>query len=205
MQKELANILRDKVRTLPFADLAMGIGQTVEVKELDSNNEVPIRRRFPVGYDEAIKDEAGRVKEINLFPDQSRKSIIFFEDYGVTSIPGIRGAHGFSSSLRLLSWMNRAKLVASGYAEISARCQSAIVGLLCHQQPQNVSPFIRLKVELTRIPPQDAALFGRYTFDETVRQYLRPPFEFFGIDLTSTFYVSDRCLDEIPWTAGICH
>ena len=69
--------------------------------------------------------------------------------------------------------------------------------LRAEQNPENVSFFTGLFVEVSRIPKQDAALFSKYTYDETLTQYLRPPFEFFGIELKCSYSINQKCIGEI--------
>ena len=204
MQKELCNILKGKLITLPFADLVAGMAQTLTTTDQDETNSTTITKRIPVSYDvwNAGADCFGR--EISLIPDSSRKSIIYFEDYGVTPATSTHGLQSFNASLRLVCWLNRSKLVGDNYTEIAGRCQSAIIGRLCHKNPENNGMFNRLKIDLSRIPPQDAAIFGRYTYNETDRQYLRPPFEFFAIDLLCNFQSNPKCLDSIAWNVESC-
>lgn len=204
MNKELATVLRNKLASLPFVDVLAGLAQTVTTQ--DSNLENPeaaaVVKRFPVSYDTLGVDCQG--KEVGLMPDSSRKSIIYFEDFGIATTGRLHGQTGYNSSLRLICWINRANLVGDSYKEISGRCMASIIDLLAGRNPENVGMFNRLTVDVVRIPQQDAGLFGRYTYNETDRQYLRPPFEFFGIDLTCKYYVPAKCLQGINWDNPKC-
>lgn len=205
MNKELANVLKGKLLTLPFADLVAGMAQVLTVQQLSSDNATTITTRRPVTYDAWFKTGGScEGQEVSLVPDSKWKSIIYFEDLGVAPLGTLRKIQGYSSSLRLICWLNRAALVGETYAEISARCQSAIISRLAHRNPQNIGIFTRLTINVERIPPQTPELFSKYTYDETDRQYLRPPFEFFGIDFRANFYVPVNCMDEINWNAQTC-
>lgn len=204
MQKEVASILKGKLLTLPFADLVAGLAQTLVTTEQDETNSTTVQKRFPVSYDTWNADVDCFGKEISLIPDSSRKSIIYFEDNGISPGAMVHGQQMYNSSLRLVCWLNRAKLVGDAYAVIAGRCQTAIVSRLCHKNPQNLGMFLRFTVNVQRIPPQDPALFSRYTYNETDRQYLRPPFEFFGIDLVCNFLPSAKCLEGINWNVETC-
>ena len=196
--------MRDRLASLPFIDVLAGMAQTVTTTDSNLSNPeaAAVVKRFPVSYDVLGVDCQG--KEISLNPDSSRKSIIYFEDFGIASTGRLHGQTGFSSNLRLICWLNRANLVGDTYTEISGRCMASIIDLLAGRSPQNVGMFTRLTVDVARIPQQDAALFGRYTYNEPDRQYLRPPFEFFGIDLVCKFYVPARCLQDINWNNPKC-
>lgn len=202
MQKELTNILKGKLLTLPFADLVAGLAQTLTYTDTNEDG-ATVTKRLPVSYDVWNGGDCTG-KEIALIPDSSRKSIIYFEDYGIAPAGVLHGLQGYIASLRLVCWLDRSKLVGDAYTEIAGRCQASIIGVLCNTNPKNSGMFQRLSLKLQRIPPQDPALFARYTYNETDRQYLRPPFEFFGIDLTAAFYVSAKCLEGINWNVEAC-
>ena len=72
-----------------------------------------------------------------------------------------------------------------------------ITKIRAEQNPENVSFFTGLFVEISRIPKQDASLFSKYTYDETLTQYLRPPFEYFGIELKCSYSINPKCIGEI--------
>lgn len=205
MNKELCSVLRNKLTGLPFADVLAGMVQTVSQADPNQDDSAPavIQKRFPVSYDVI---GAGNCvgTEVILLPDSSKKSIIYFEDFGVQVTGRLHGMVGYNSSVRLICWLNRANLVGDHYQEISGRCMASVVDSVLTRNPENVGMFTRLIVNVARIPPQDPALFGKYTYDETTRQYLRPPFEFFGIDLTCTYQAPANCLNGINWNLQKC-
>jgi hypothetical protein len=204
MQKELAHILKGKLLTLPFIDLVAGLVQTLTLQDQSEDNLQIIEKRVPVSYDTWNGSDCVG-KEILLIPDSSRKSIIYFEDNGIEVGERRARIQGFISSLRLVCWLDKSKIVGDQYTpELAGRVQTAIISRLCHKNPENISPLSALRVNIQRIPPQDAAIFGRYTYTETDRQYLRPPFEFFALDLRCNFYASDKCLQGIPWNVQTC-
>lgn len=204
MNKELCTVLRDKLALLPFVEVLAGMVQTVTTQDsnVEDSNAASVVKRFPVSYEVLGVDCEG--KEVALIPDSSRKSMIYFEDFGISANGRLHGQTGFISSIRLVCWLNRANLVGDDYKAISGRCMASIIDSLAGRNPENVGIFTRLTVDVARIPPQDAGLFGRYTYNETDRQYLRPPFEFFGIDLSCKYYVPAKCLAGINWNLKKC-
>lgn len=203
MNKELSIILRNKLAGLPFVDVLGGMVQTVTTEDLDENNSSKITKRFPVSTDVMGKECEGR--EIMMIPDSSRKSIIYFEDFGISATGKIHGNTSYASNIRLVCWLNRANLVGDMYQLIAGRMMSTIIDTIADKNPENIAFFTRLAVTVARIPPQDAGIFGRYTYSEPVRQYLRPPFEFFAIDLVCKFQAMASCLDGINWNNPKCY
>lgn len=190
MNQELAIFLRNKLVGLPFIEILAGLAKTVTTQDPTDENITMVTKKFPVSSD-ALGDEC-KGKEMELTPDSRRKSIIYFEDFGISATGKVHGFNTFTSSIRLICWLNRANLVGNHYEVISGRVMAMIIEKLVSINPENGGMFTRLKVDVARIPPQDAALFGRYTYNEHDRQYLRPPFEFFGIDFTCKFAVTPK-------------
>jgi hypothetical protein len=204
MNQELAILLRNKLVGLPFVEVLAGLAKTVTTEDPIGEGDRPsvVTKRFPVCAD--TLGPACQGKEVVLNPDSRRKSIIYFEDFGISSTGKIHGHNTFNSSLRLVCWLNRANLVGGHYEVISGRVMAAILARLVGGNPESDGLFTRLTIDVARIPPQDAALFGRYTYNEVDRQYLRPPFEFFAIDFTCKYAVSSKCLADINWNVELC-
>lgn len=202
MNKELSKVLRDKLQGMPFVQVLAGMVQTVTTESMNETNTTKIVKRFPVSYDVIGKTCEG--PEIPLWPDSSYKSLIYFEDFGIASTGRLQGQTGYNSSLRLICWLNRANLVGDQYKDVTGRIMATIIDTIAGKNPQNIGMFTRLTIDVARIPPQDAGLFGRYTYNEADRQYLRPPYDFFGIDLSCKYVVPAKCLDGINWNIQTC-
>jgi hypothetical protein len=209
MNKELCTVLKNDIAGLPFIHDLAGLVQTLTVENMadDFNNGTSLKTisRFPVAHDTNITDVCSTGPERRLDPDSSKKSITYFEDFGTTAGERELGVFSYRSSVRLVCWLNRALLVGDSYAEISGYCIAKIIAAICpNGNPRNVGIFSRLKVQPGRIHPQDAAIFARYTYDEVQRQYLRPPFEFFAIDLVADYLVAPDCLPDLIYNSIPC-
>lgn len=202
MNKELSSIYKGKLTGLPFVDLLCGMVQTLTKDDPVDETKV-IQKKMPVTYDHNLDPDCIG-QEILPIPDSSRKSIIYFEDFGISVIDKRHGLTKYQSSLRLICWLNRSKLVGDNYIEISGRVMATIVDRLANKSPYNSGMFTTITTRVARIPPQDAGLFSRYTYEEKDRQYLRPPFEFFGIDLQTDFFANQNCLEDIEWNLTNC-
>lgn len=204
MNRELSIVLRDKLAGLPFVDLLGGMVQTLTVKDslpdpedLTAQAKVVVNK-FPVTID-AIGADNCKGHEIGMNPDSSRRSIIYFEDFGVQANGRQHSMNGYISSLRLVCWLNRSRLVGDKYKAVAGIMQATIIDKIAGRNPENTGIFVRLTVDVAKILPQDNAIFGRYTYDEAVRQHLRPPYEFFAIDFSCKYFVSASCLGSVNW------
>ena len=70
--------------------------------------------------------------------------------------------------------------------------------LLSNLKPSN---YTNLKVNINRFR-QEPNIFAKYSYDETVLQFLRPPFEYFAIELTASFITT--CATEININPNNC-
>lgn len=194
MTKELAFIMRNKLANIPFLDVVAGIVQPVIDVKMNQDNNLAIAKKMPVSYDVTGKGTAYGM-ERQLVPDQSKKSILYFEDFGSTTDTTARARTlAFITNIRLVFWMNKINCGFDKYADISAFCINSILERLILPSGINQSGITRLFISNPRILIQDSSVFSRYNYTEEVVQYLRPPFEFFAIDLTCKYTVHGSCL-----------
>lgn len=208
MNKEIASILKGRLAAngnLPFVEVLAGLAQTVTYKEQDENGN-PVTKRMPVAYDTNVAPGCTVSPERAVVPDSNKKGLIYFEDLGVRFIDRVSGgAMKYQADLVLVCWMNRARLVGDSYTEITSYAVTRILQKLQLKTIKNEGQFTRFRVFPGKVLPQDAAVFSRYTYDETITQYLRPPFEFFGMQITVEFCISPNCVTELIFKDPVCY
>lgn len=194
MTKELANVMKGMLAGIEFLDVVAGIVQPVIDVKFQDGSPIAISRKLPVSYDVTGKGTTLGL-ERQLVPDQSKKSILYFEDFGSTTDPKAKaGTLAFITNIRLVFWMNKTNCGFEKYAEVSGMCIEAIMKRLVKSSGTNMNGITRLFINNPRILIQDANVFSRYNYPEEVAQYLRPPFEFFGIDFTAKYtFVRSLC------------
>ena len=207
MNKEISKVLRDRLREdggLPFVEKYAGLVQTV-TKQV-ATEETILKQKFPVSTEVVINDACSSHEDI-VIPDSSLKGILYFEDNGTTANGKVGKRFQYTSNLTLVCWINRAKVVSNIYSEITGiAIQNILQKLKVDENPENVSMFIGLSVSINRILPQEATIFSKYSYDETVTQYLRPPFEFFGLGLQVKFSINEDCVQPLTITTEeVCY
>lgn len=193
MTKELSALLKRRLTGLSFFDVVAGIAQPVIDVRFNDDIDTKIARKIPVSYDFVGGKSAYLGMERQLVPDKSKKSIIYFEDWGSSIDTGRgvpAGAKAYNSKIRLVCWMNKDKFQADKYAELTAYAIDMITQCLVSGRAINEAGLTRLFIEVTGVPIQDAGIFSRYNYAEEVTQYLRPPFEYFAIDLQCKYRLS---------------
>lgn len=188
MNKEIANILKEKIQDLPFIDKLAGLVKTIETTD-KSEAANPKVIRFPASVDV----NGAPLKAWNyadLVPNSTKKSIFYIEGRGLK--PGNITARGFEmvSSLRLIGWMNSRFPVDTD--------SFAIASIISRfdDRPFNSGIFTGIRIKPVAILDSEDKLFSKYTYDEKVNQFLMLPFMAFGIDFEINLTMNPKCIRE---------
>lgn len=199
MNKELGNYMMSILQDLPFADVVGGLVQTLENN--DTSGEKTIKKKMPVSlyHNQDNEDECRTsISQREFVPDSSKKSIMYIEDGGAVPVSMEGGGMRFKSNLVVVAWLNKKKLVDNYSSLISAPCIYLVLDAFMGKNPVNYQGLTRIEFKQGRILPQDNRLFSKYTYDEKETQYLMPPFEYFGIELTAEYVVTRQtCLNGV--------
>jgi hypothetical protein len=170
--------------SVTFIDRVSGLVKTVEKKNADGKR----KNSFPASHDIELPTPLQPNEYADMSPNSKFKSVTYFEDYGCR----ILGQHGknwqYESLIRLVSWVNYQK------AQLD---ELSIIHELLSALPQgynNGEGIQKVMILPTKILGQEERLFGRYTFDETTRQFLMLPYLACGIELQIKFEVNPKCL-----------
>ncbi len=196
MNTVIANILKERIETLNWVDVCSGLVKEFIKTDTIIRNDKPIviRKTFPVSCDVTNADcVAG--KYMDLVPNSRKRSIIYFEDYGVRPIVQSNLDFSWKSQLRLVCWVNMNKF---DYNECSI--SALLIQSLLSKFPigfGNLGGFNRVGFSVAGEIPKDARIFSRYSYDESVTQYLVKPFDYFALNIETTFTTNPTCFDPI--------
>lgn len=199
MIKELCTTLKNRLSDdggLAFIDVYSGLVQAVKYKDQNADGN-PITKVFPVSYDTNLSAECGGSPERALTPDSSKNGIVYFEENG--SAAPLRNISGgrtmYKCAVNLVCWFNRNNVTGDAYSEIGLQAFSEILKRL---KSDVVKSEVLRNITITEAKfSQNARIFDKYSYDETVLQYLRPPFDFFYMELTATFILKAGCAPAI--------
>lgn len=195
MNDVIAKYYMEKVQTLDWSDVTGGLVRAVSVKKPVGNNKT-ITQIFPVACDITNEDCQSNPDILRLFtPDSNKRAVIYFEDKGVHS--GVyNGKPKMVSRLRLVCWMNLRRFENAG-CSLSFYAISSILPLLQTSNPANYDGIIQAMFSTgISIPPKDANIFSRYTYNE-FKQFLLHPFDYFAIDIETVFDVNPSCVPAL--------
>ncbi len=128
-----------------------------------------------------------------LMPNSDYKTVIYFEDGGVSFDRAEGGWKYYTSDLRLVCWINIEKL-ESGCCKGESPCTYAaeIIAEIIRalpEFPENVSPFDHLYSEVVSQVNRTPAIFSAYTYDEKHTQYLMAPYDYFALNIRTNFAI----------------
>lgn len=215
MNKGIAHILMNELKTLPFIDLYGGMVQTVEQLDTKVDEETGAERTFtqlyPATVDYYVASECGTGDLKDCSPDSKYNGILFFEDNG-TDPNGRNGKlMAYTSKLRLVCWLNtngiRKDLTEDNEIDsynLPVMMMAAIAGKMEGLRMKNKGYYLKLNVKERSILSQDKNIFSRYNFDTAATQLLLPPYEFFAIDYSIEFSMSPNCIVHLKRVSTSC-
>ena len=191
-------ILTPKISVLDFVDRYAGIVRTINIAE-GNGTETGIVKRYPVACNVTGADCANIGIYQNLVPDDSKKSIVYWEmiqpmaNVGYTSTRNFFEKR-FRGTARLVVWLNLAKLGIEN-------CTDAVNIIPILEKEITMRGKImsgifagaQLRIQPLRMVNQEInTVFGKYDYNKLKNFYLYP-FDFFAIDVQFTL---EQCLDK---------
>lgn len=198
MNAAIAEIIRSYVNALPFVDKIAGLVKPISTSESSGEGKPPIKKTFPVACN-TTHAECLSGKLMELMPNSKYKSVIYFEDLGVNITGSDQRYFDFTSTLKLVCWLNLQKLGKTD-CSVSALAIGSIIKSL--PAPNfNSSPYTRIDISMIGQDIKTNAIFSKYTYDEQAMQYLMYPFDYFAITLKTNFRLPYQCIQD--WENGV--
>ena len=187
MNQAIANILKGYLEHCgDFVDKIAGLVQTVTISIDD------VKKSFPVACTFTAEDCKNGVYN-DLALDSKYKTIIYFEDGGVTH----NGSQGnfvcYTSRLRLVCWINTLKYKADwcGSGVPCTVSAEIIKKILCCLPtfPEEITPYVRVMPVIVSEEIRSNSIFSKYSYNELQTQYLMYPYDFFALNIETDFCI----------------
>jgi len=177
MNEAIGTMLKEIVMTIEMADKVAGLTRPVSMKIGDT------LKTFPVGWDVSHRDcIKGRYNE--LMPNSKNRSVVYFEDQGTTFIERMAKIQYFESRIRLVAWLDTSKFPSIECPHpLSTEMILQIVAALPVNRV-NWGRFREVQIEIQSEVVKSNAIFGAYTYDEQVTQYLFYPYDYFALNFS---------------------
>lgn len=194
MNSPVANLIlaRIEAANLGWIDKVAGLTRAITFSKGKNIGTWPIACTVndPLACDETTIAE--------LLPNENYNSILFFEGetFPTRVKDRVMGA-SFTSKLRIVVWMNCSRL--GGDCDCgSLAAQNLITAIESSRRGYASGPLIEIKhTVIGGGPARGREIFSRYTFNEARSQYLHYPFDFFALDVETTFRVAKGCEDQL--------
>jgi hypothetical protein len=207
MIREFCDSLKTAIanENFPFVELVAGVVRAVTYTETAEDNKVR-RIILPVSWDtnaQQCYDQQNPIRD--LVPDSSKRGILYFEDNGASIIDSNVYGNTYQAKINLVCWYNKALILENVYGHAQSTFIMLVKKAIGVDKIVNRPPFTRVMVRIDSIAAQDNTTFRKYTYNETERQYLMPPYEFFNIVLNCRFTVPDSaCFPALPSVTSPC-
>jgi hypothetical protein len=190
MNQAIANIIKENIEGLDFVGKIAGL-TAVTIFDIRGPDNTVVQKSFPIACC-VTADDCKEGAYNDLMPDSSYKSVIYFEDRGVSFVKSESHWKYYTSSLRLVGWLNIEKLTESGYCKSELPCTYAahVIAEIIRALPEfpaNYAPFDQVYSEVTSQEIRSNSIFAAYTYDEKHSQYLMAPYDYFALDIQTTF------------------
>ena len=185
---QIVDSLVTALTTLSFKDVLVGIAKPLKVND---NGKI---RTMPVAYN--ANPDACSIGSyyLDLIPNSTKKSIIYFEEDG-TKINGYTKDYiDMTSKIRLIGWFNFKKINKNLH---TSTLLVANVMKLIPARLANMTYINSIRIEFDEELPQTPALFGRYDYNEAEHQYITYPYGCFGLVYTINYRVNLDCVPLI--------
>jgi hypothetical protein len=194
MNQAVANIIKTHIEGLDFIDKIAGLTAVTYFDVKNKDGEL-VQKAVPIACC-VTADDCKEGAYNDLMPDSKYKTVIYFEDRGVKFLRKESHWKYYQSDLRLVCWINIAKILGddckTGTAcTLAAHLIAEIVRVL-PEFPQHHSPFNFVYSEVVSQDIRSNSIFAAYTYDEKHSQYLMYPYDYFALDIQTLFAI---CID----------
>lgn len=183
MIQEVIKPFKTALEAIPYLTKVGGVVTTISKKIKEDI------KRFPV-YINGDINTCDPDDYISFVPDSSEVGAIYFEDLGTTAQDKDRRKVMMRSRVRMVGFFNLKKMAQTDTIIIVANMLDAMPRL-----PVNSDNVKNIRYSFAGEQPKSDAIFNRYTYNETEKQYLIYPFGYFALDFDIDWDLRFGCID----------
>jgi hypothetical protein len=187
MNNKIADIIVDYIKDLTWIDKLAGLTQVAKI------NQNGVEKRYPISCAMAFDDACVTGCYDELAPNSAYQSVVYFEDGGFNFSKQVGNKLYYESTLRLIAWLN--------YKKLGGGCGSTgnyIIDIIraLPSYPVNVSDLLGMSIRVVSQAIRSDDIFSKYTFNQTATQFLMLPFDFFSLEIKTSFYIIPECVED---------
>lgn len=192
MNQAIANIIKNQIISLSSIDKIAGLVQPLTFEIKNDKNEV-VQKTFPIACC-VTPEECGRDGAYyDLMPNSEYLTVIYFEDGGLSFERAESNWKYYKSNLRLICWINIEKIFGHDCkSDLPCTYAATIVADIIRALPlfpQSIAPFDRVYSEIKSQIVRSPSIFSPYTYDEKHSQYLMSPYDYFALEIETSFAI----------------
>ena len=192
MNQAIANIIKNHISGLDFIDKIAGLTQVMTFEIRNDKNEM-VQKSLPIACCVTPGECGIEGAYYDLMPNSDYKTVIYFEDGGVSFERAESNWKYYKSNLRLICWINIEKIFGHDCkSELPCTYAAHIVAEIIRalpEFPENHVPFDRVYSEITNQLVRSPSIFSAYTYDERHSQFLMSPYEYFCLEVDTSFAI----------------
>lgn len=185
----LGNILLQEIQSLPFIDKSAGIVRVINYKNKEGS-----KQSFPVDCKINLDDCNKNKRYLDLCPDSKKKSVLYLEDGGVRFVSREGHKLKWTARIDLICWLNLPLLGVSDNCSYSDTAIMSIMAKLPYRPFNRMNFYQYVNIRVAGENSKNINPFSKYSYDETINQYLMYPYDFFSLPIEIDFTTDDRCL-----------
>lgn len=193
MINDIGNIIIEKISALTWLDKYTGVVKIAQYNQPTEDGRV-IKKSFPISCKDSDPDCSVISKYQEFCPDNKKKSVLFLEDKYVRFVKREGDLFFFQASYDMVAWLNIPLLGES-------QCSISSLALLSVFSALPSIPFssgVYQRVSISPLGQESKARnpFAKYSFDESINQFLIYPYDYFILPINVDFVVNRKCIDE---------
>jgi hypothetical protein len=189
MNASIAELLKARLQDLTYIGRLAGLVRGQSYDRQGTKITIPVALSV---QDRVACDATPDLQD--MVPNDGYASMVYFEDLGISKTTSRTRGITFTSRLRLVCWLNSGRL--GGDATAGDKIAQVFITQLTHG-PYNSGPYIGVRHRVDGMPVRGPGLFQGYTYPDSARQFLMPPFDAFAIDVSTEFRVRAGCEEEV--------
>lgn len=194
MITKIAELIKAEISALEWIERIGGVVKAARVKVAGEE------KVFPIDFNN-LADPCDSSVYLDFVPDSSKMSIIYFEDQGIEVVNSGCSFTDCTASLRLVCWANLERINADYTDAVPLKLD--LIKNIPARLP-NTDWITKILTNFTSEETKSPAIFGAYTYDETMTQYLIYPYDYFALNYSVKFSFAGSCFDEVILNPKVC-
>ena len=196
----IVNKIISDLQTLPFLDRVGGIVKILTQNKPNDSGGV-YTMRYPAVFNLTPQTCSDASTYKDMIPNSDYMSLLYFEHKNTITTEAGADYQKKETVIRLVFWGNMAK-INPVYTDTDLIAATIIASI-----PKTYQPFSGVSaiyIELISEVVKNSEIFADYTYNESEKQYLIYPYDYFALDFRVTYQIANQCLADLVLSPDVC-